>query len=830
MTSFLSEKYYSLLVKTLNRYTENIEFEIRFKKSKGKDLDFKEFYRVKSYLESVYGKTEVKRTEDFIQNDRNKDRNVNERLTLVNTHNNSYYTKILKTKIWDDVNKDINIKASVSTETEQEVNEPYKDWDVLRVKNRYTWDDTRRHIRFDITKVTQSTKEGDRTIYEVEMESIHPLFYNRDSMLSVEDMENLKTHLHIASQEMLKIVMQINDTDMPYTTSAKDDVANFINTTLNAKKYITNPKTFIKEGEMFEDIDTRARNLQFRDMVYGGLISKSNRTDKITDDPTRVGYSVTVKAEGLRKFLIIHSTGIWLVYRSEFCKICPLIESFKGLVNTVIDGEDIRDINNRKDYLDYSHYYLPFDTLVYKGKDVTNLTLKKRRELLNELFELSPVIYTNKKLLVLENKPFIYFQETSDSFYSAMKQIFNYKPSYVTDGLIFTPNNCIYNPLSQKSYDRVLNKTPDICKWKPLEELTMDLTYCISPSGRHLCYSDGYKKIPFKGDRFNPFDSETQVDWMHKLFEDLPLDTVVEFEPKMIHGKLFENNEGRYVLKPKRIRWDKQFANGKKVVDDVWKDIHDPITKCTLLGEDLRLVRKYHNKVKRRIFNDVIEGSNLIDIGSGYGGDIEKMKKFSKILCIEPNPDNLKKLIDERLPNASEDMKSKIHTLKAGGEESVKILKEIKSIFGEDIGKKPLYISFMLSLSFFWKDIKMLKDLIKTIDKIKEYYYENGGKDSVKILFLTIEGERALNLLKKYDYKIKNSAFNMSYDEESGEVSIDIKNTIVKEQTEYLVNLEELKELLNAKLMYIKDANEERFLSPIEKEFTSMYVYGNIEL
>jgi hypothetical protein len=124
----------------------------------------------------------------------------------------------------------------------------------------------------------------------------------------------------------------------------------------------------------------------------------------------------------------------------------------------------------------------------------------------------------------------------------------------------------------------------------------------------------------------------------------------------------------------------------------------------------------------------------------------------------------------------------------------------------------------------------MLKDLIKTIDKIKEYYYENGGKDSVKILFLTIEGERALNLLKKYDYKIKNSAFNMSYDEESGEVSIDIKNTIVKEQTEYLVNLEELKELLNAKSMYIKDANEERFLSPIEKEFTSMYVYGNIEI
>lgn len=830
MTSFLSEKYYSLLAKTLNKYTENVEFEVKFKKFKGKDLDFNEFYRVKSYLESIYGKTECKRTEDFIRNDKNKDKNVNERLTLVNTSNNSYYTKILKSKIWDDVNRDINIKVSVSTEVEQEVNEPYTDWDVLRVKNRYSWDDTRRHIRFDVTKVTQSTKEGDRTIYEVEMESIHPLFYNREIPLSVEDIENLKTHLHIASQEMLKIIMQINDTDMPYTSSSKIDIANFINTTLNAKKYNMNPKYQIEDGEMFQEIDTRARNLQFRDMVYGGLISKVNRTDKVTDDPNRVGYSVTVKAEGLRKFLVIHSTGIWLVYKSEFCKICPLIEGFRDLINTVIDGEDIRDIANRKDYLDYSHYYLPFDTLIFKGKDVTNLPLKKRRELLNSLFELSPVIYTNKKLLVLENKPFIYFQETAESFYSAMKQIFSYNPSYVTDGLIFTPNNCVYNPLSQKVNDRVLTKVPDICKWKPLEELTIDLSYCINPSGRYLCYSYGVKNIPFTGDKINSFDSETQVDWMHKIFEDLPLDTVVEFEPKLIHGKLFENNEGKYVLKPKRIRWDKQFANNQKTAENVWKDIHDPITKSTLLGEDLRLVRKYHNKVKRKIFNDVIDGSNLIDIGSGYGGDIEKMRKFSKILCIEPNPDNLMKLVDERLPNASLDMKGKINTLKAGGEESVKILKEIKSVFGEDIGKKPLYISFMLSLSFFWRDIKMLKDLLKTINMIKEYYYENGGKDSIKILFLTIEGERALNLLKKYDYKIRNSAYNMSYDEESGEVSIDIKNTIVKDQTEYLVKLNEFKDILNAKSMYIRDANEERFLSDIEKEFTSMYVYGNIEL
>jgi hypothetical protein len=135
----------------------------------------------------------------------------------------------------------------------------------------------------------------------------------------------------------------------------------------------------------------------------------------------------------------------------------------------------------------------------------------------------------------------------------------------------------------------------------------------------------------------------------------------------------------------------------------------------------------------------------------------------------------------------------------------------------------------MLSLSFFWRDKIMLGALVQTINVIRNYYYANGGKSPIKIVFLTIEGERAFKLLEKYDFKIKNAAYNMSYDETSGEVSIDIKNSIVRDQIEYLVNLGQLKELLNAKII-VKPANEERFLSNIEKEFTSMYVYGFFEI
>ena len=42
-------------------------------------------------------------------------------------------------------------------------------------------------------------------------------------------------------------------------------------------------------------------------------------------------------------------------------------------------------------------------------------------------------------------------------------------------------------------------------------------------------------------------------------------------------------------------------------------------------------MRKYHNRIKHNIFNEY--KGNLLDIGSGNGGDIHKLKQFRKIAC-----------------------------------------------------------------------------------------------------------------------------------------------------------------------------------------------------
>ena len=42
-------------------------------------------------------------------------------------------------------------------------------------------------------------------------------------------------------------------------------------------------------------------------------------------------------------------------------------------------------------------------------------------------------------------------------------------------------------------------------------------------------------------------------------------------------------------------------------------------------------MRNYHNRIKLNILNEY--KGNLLDIGSGNGGDIHKWKNFRKITC-----------------------------------------------------------------------------------------------------------------------------------------------------------------------------------------------------
>ena len=67
------------------------------------------------------------------------------------------------------------------------------------------------------------------------------------------------------------------------------------------------------------------------------------------------------------------------------------------------------------------------------------------------------------------------------------------------------------------------------------------------------------------------------------------------------------------------------------------------------------LMRKYHNIIKQNILNKYT--GNLIDIGSGNGGDLHKWKHFRRITCVEPDYEKIKNL-KERVSKS--DIKNRI--------------------------------------------------------------------------------------------------------------------------------------------------------------------------
>ncbi|KAG4082020.1 hypothetical protein H8356DRAFT_1299963 [Neocallimastix lanati (nom. inval.)] len=58
------------------------------------------------------------------------------------------------------------------------------------------------------------------------------------------------------------------------------------------------------------------------------------------------------------------------------------------------------------------------------------------------------------------------------------------------------------------------------------------------------------------------------------------------------------------------------------------------------------LMRKYHNIIKQNILHKY--KGNLLDIGTGNGGDLHKWKNFRKIVCVEPDHEKIK-VLKERI-------------------------------------------------------------------------------------------------------------------------------------------------------------------------------------
>lgn len=676
-------------------------------------------------------------------------------------------------------------------------------------------------VRVDATMVV-STGRGfahNSTSYEVEVELVGDY-----------TVENLR----IMDETITYLFMIIQESRYIYTVSQAQAIAKDYNEILEAP---IGSRTKGGKEILSHAILVQARNLKSDDCTSGGLVGGKYR------------YSLTNKARGNRKQLMIHSSGIWLLFppynftlimpRSVFGKDTRILDGFGG---TIIDGEDIpKDQRTHPADMDLEHYFLPFDIMATKGKrDVQNIQNHSERMQPIASFVKSPIFSgtsTVYRIIKIAPKEFVPI-ESYDSFSKALAYLAG-DFGYSNDGYIITPINSPYMtdygdvPL----HARTLREYPEICKLKPWKELTIDFEYenaegqrslnvtrkksSVTARGRHTI-----ELVPFGGSPYHPFDQVENVDWGNIFFAGLAPGSIVEMEP--------HQTEGGVVMRPLMVRHNKTHPNTEEIAKAVWDDIQKPLTVDILTGKRWNLLFQYHNVEKRQLLSQIPKGAHIVEIGGGRGGDLSKIRQADRIISIDPNSSNQ----EEYKRRASipfkagktgkmEQLINKITLLNTEGENTEAIVTAAYRDFGWDkTPTQPLYIIMMLSLSFFFGPENPIENLGRTVKQLASMYYSRGGKHQVRFIFMTIEGNRVLSLFKSKGMNdIHLGPTHMILSENS--LYINIPNSIVTQQTEFLVDLAKMQTALGLENLRAQTCNRETFLSPDEIAFTSLFVTGS---
>lgn len=849
-----------------------IEIEVKFKHyaySFSEGVPSRVFYRVKKWLDGL-------RVPNFVLDITTYEQNVgnyNERHRIITSPQDLGYKQdhwIRKTQLAKEDNEIYYTRVTKSSELYVQPVQNFK-LSFNSTKRRYSY-----YIYGGPTPYNQGDKFTDFGPWKLDLSVGTLTFSDGRTQPSYEieaEIIDFKNAAEKWDQLVTDVLHHIYETEMLYKKSEYDTIVSEFNM-LSGK--VANKRPINKFDK---DIIYNPRNLHYDDVVFGGLVGNP-----------LTSYTVTYKADGIRKFLIFSKSGIWLIYPPyDATKLFGVnFDKFNGYV---FDGELIPESQRKIGSPKQRYWFLVFDTISQPKTTVNSyfdpiimdsphkIRMAKaygELNMINEQLLKSNMVVACKNFIEISGIPTLYSQEIYPNIlFNVMDRMETGKKdcAYLTDGYIFTPAMMSYRSGNDKLRlsERKLTNYADICKWKPADSITIDMIW--DPSNKKLMVDNN---IPFAGTLNYPFDINV---FDTKYFNDTVIPgAVTEFS----FGISTENGENKIV--PIRTRLDKEYPNNLDIAQDNWELINDPISIETLCGTTTRLMRKYHNRIKKYLVNEIQgEGKTLLDIGSGRGGDVLKWKlaKFQKIIAVEPNTDHVKELVSRIVhinlqsnPTIISNI-SQINLIKksdtviiinTGGENYDLIYKVMEAFVGGNVD----YISLMLSLSFFWKSEEMLSGLVSTISKCLN--------PSGKVVFFTIDGD-AVNELFDPKFKrglaynkIKTDSFEISISDitnppdgklktfkfigkdttrpiseiswtppctfgksgcpENTQLNINIEGTIVSEQTEWLVYIDQLRNLLIPHGLYLSKsfrADGELLLNMGEMIMSNLYTYGIFE-
>lgn len=616
------------------------------------------------------------------------------------------------------------------------------------VRNRYRHKfNIANKYMLDMTEIT--TKKG--IIYEIELEFI-----------------GKRVNLGQFAKQIMYFYQFIYNTEYMYNAEMTKRLVEQTNAIIGSHIEIT-------KTPYIYSLTPKARNLNFADLTFGSIVG-NNMTD----------YYVGHKADGLYKKLVFNEDGIWLNNKDDYSLI-----SLGEYDLSLYDCEVVYNNNNNEGT---KYYVLVFDCLIHNNKFLYEMELPKRTKYIKNII----VEEDNLTIIEKEWKPL-----TLDNFFSTMIAMVEEAEnlSYPQDGFMFMFGKK-YNFGSDKLplFRRKMDKYPDLCKWKPYTQLTIDFRV-VNDNGYVTLYVYDPKvknEVPYLVPSLSP-----------TLYEEQYNGYVVE----CIYDSICN------MVSPVKIRYDKQGPNEMDIARSNWNNIIDPISTDDLCGRSLTLVRKYQNQIKNILYGiktiyppldlQLPKGYSLLDIGGGRGGDLSKWQKsgVSNVVTIEPDNDNLAEL-QKRLAKSS--LKGKVTAINTIGEDTARITKEIAKI----MPTKADVVSLMLSLSFFFSDEEHLNALVQTI--------VHNIKQKGIVLFLTIDGKKLKDDMSFPD-------LNVYYSMVGGVFVLAEIPGIVGKQWEFLVDLDKLtKKLLvfGIEIGQQRPATDELLLSPEGMAYSSLFSYG----
>jgi hypothetical protein len=566
-------------------------------------------------------------------------------------------------------------RMTASTET---AIEPVKNFqpNIRRERTRTSYFSS--HFRIDCSKVVQTRldrSEGDNrgksfTKYEVEIE---------------------RTSKKATVAELNEVISYVIQGISGITSPNKEVIAKSTLSLLE-RQYATLSLETLVGAENIKTFYNKPTNIKYHDFLMTS------------------GYAVTVKLNGVRRFILITRLGVYVFGPSplDIWKVGPGSVTYDA---TLIDCEK------------YGNVYYAFDMLFYKGADIRTLLFASRLAKIDDA--LTGVIFFDP-LMQIEKKEYFLPRSTDGKPDNVYDRVTRAKVRYdelikngtSLDGFIFQAPGKYSDP----------NK-----KWKPAGEMTIDFKVVLIPGSdnRYNIFvgaDNSAKDLIFKGDRSFPHQGTLYIEngilqvtcENGSTSEDISADgTIVECK--------WDFDIGEFV--PVRPRDDRDRPNNLSTARDVWRDIMRPVEMKDIQGDTLKIMRVWHNRWKMSLINQEIRaGQSIVDVGSGRFGDLQKWEdaEIKTVYVVEPNETNLKEGLrraEERRKDVErmrEEFRPKLPKIKViRNEEKELVGIEDTSAIVDAVGSHPVNaVTSFFSLTFLAEDQEKMDKALDTIDNL----------------------------------------------------------------------------------------------------------------